>query len=248
MKIWVSIAESDIDDVQVGQKAFFTVDSLPDKQFTARVSLARQEPVTNNNVVTYVVEMITPNEPLSDAEDEEQTPAPKSRGGLQGGKPEGAPDPEKAWERKKDQLPAGTTKETFLKRFKERQASRGTKALPAAVQASNLDPQALAHIPGGASAIPGPRFNGNLALRSGMTANVTINTAQHRDVLRVPNAALRFKPSAFIKDEKKAEGPKLGQPMMFGNQRPSGGAQSGAGTKGGIVAKRDDRIWVDRKS
>src|ERR1035438_1175335 len=46
MKIWVSIAESDIDDVQVGQKAFFTVDSLPDKQFTARVSLARQEPVT----------------------------------------------------------------------------------------------------------------------------------------------------------------------------------------------------------
>ena len=52
MKIQVSIGESDIDDVQVGQKALFTVDSLPDKQFTARVSLVRQEPVINNNVVT----------------------------------------------------------------------------------------------------------------------------------------------------------------------------------------------------
>ena len=77
-----------------------------------------------------------------------------------------------------------------------------------------------------------------------MTANVTIETAKHYDVLRVPNAALRFNPSALLKDEKKAEGPKLGQPMMFGGSRPGGGAQSGTGTKGGVVAKREDRIWV----
>ncbi len=246
MKILVSIAESDIDDVQVGQKAYFTVDSLPEKQFTARVSLVRQEPVTNNNVVTYVVEMITPNEPLDDSGDDAQAPAAKPQAGReQGGRDrEAAPDPEKAWERMKDRLPAGTTKEAFLKRFKERQESRETKSVLKAVPASNLDALALAHIPGGASAIPGPRFNGNLALRSGMTANVTIETSKKYDVLRVPNAALRFKPSAFIKDDKKADGPKLGQPMMFGGGRPAGGAQSGTGTKGGVVARREDRVWI----
>jgi RND family efflux transporter MFP subunit len=248
MKVQVSIGESDIDDVQVGQRALFNVDSLPDKQFTARVSLVRQEPVTNNNVVTYVVEMIVPNEPLSDADDVDKTDHKVGPGQARGeaprkgGEAEAAPDPEKAWERMKDRLPEGTTKEAFLKRFKERQALRDVKPLPLA--ASNLSPQELAHIPGGASMIPGPRFTGNLALRSGMTANVTINTAQHRDVLRVPNSALRFNPSALLKDEKKADGPKLGQPMMFGGGRPSGGAQSGTGTKGGIVAERKDRIWV----
>ena len=250
MKILVSIAESDVDEVKVGQRAFFTVDSLPDRQFTATVSLVRQEPITNNNVVTYVVEMITPNEPLTEGDEDSMAPtaAAHSRKGAseaagKGGEREGAPDPEKAWERMKDRLPAGTTKEAFLKRFKERQTAREAKPIPA-IQTSNMDPQDLARIPGGASAIPGPRFMGNLALRSGMTANVTINTAQHRDVLRIPNAALRFKPSAFIKEEKKTDGPRLGQPMMFGGGRPSGGAQAGAGTKGGIVARRDDRIWV----
>ncbi len=245
MKIWVSIAESDIDDVQVGQKALFTVDSLPDKQFTAQVSLVRQEPVINNNVVTYVVEMITPNEPLSDFDDDEKAPAGKARAGSAPKAVENheAPDPERAWERMKDRLPAGTTKEAFLKRFQERQASQRVKPLPM-LPTAKLSPQELARIPGGSSMMPGPRFTGNLSLRSGMTANVTIETAKHYDVLRVPNAALRFKPSAFIKDEKKADGPRLGQPMMFGGGRPSGGAQSGTGTKGGIVAKRDDRIWV----
>ncbi|MDR3684712.1 MAG: efflux RND transporter periplasmic adaptor subunit [Geothrix sp.] len=241
MKIWVSIAESDIDDVKVGQRALFNVDSLPDRQFTAKVSLVRQEPVTNNNVVTYVVEMITPNEPLSDFDDEEKAPAGKAPKASESHE---APDPERAWERMKDRLPAGTTKEAFLKRFQERQAERQVKPLPMLNLASNMSPQDLARIPGGSSMIPGPRFTGNLALRSGMTANVTIETAKHYDVLRVPNAALRFNPAAFIKDEKKTSGPRLGQPMMFGGGRPGGGAQSGTGTKGGVVAKREDRIWV----
>jgi HlyD family secretion protein len=208
MKIWVSIAESDIDDVQVGQKAFFTVDSLPDKQFTALVSLVRQEPVTNNTVVTYVVEMITPNEPLSDFDDGEKGPA--------------------------GQGPTGKTP----------QAPRERRPMPMLLQTTNLAPQDLARIPGGSSMIPGPRFTGNLALRSGMTANVTIETAKHNGVLRVPNAALRFNPAAFLKDEKKADGPRLGQPMMFGGPRPGGGAQSGTGTKGGVVARREDRVWT----
>ncbi len=270
MKVQVNIGESDIDDVKVGQRALFTVDSLPDKQFRANVSLVRQEPVTTSNVVNYVVEMIVPNEPLSNADEDGKAPAaPEARkgGGRQEGKRdgardggakdgakaggngrEGAPDPEKVWERVKDRLPAGTTKQDFLKRFQERQASGGAthgKAAPTVVmQTSKLDPQVLARIPGGASEMPGPKFTGNLALRSGMTANVTISTNQVQGVLRVPNAALRFNPSAFIKDDKKTDGPRLGQPMMFGGGRPSGGAQAGTGTKGGMVARREDRIWV----
>ena len=232
MKVQVNIGESDIDEVKVGQRALFTVDSLPDKQFTATVSLVRQEPVTTQNVVNYVVEMIVPNEPLPGADDEGK-----------GGNREEAPDPEKAWERRKDRLPAGTTKQAFLKQFKERQASREMKAAPVVAKGPAGDPKALAHVPGGASQLGGPKFTGNLALRPGMTANVTINTNQRRDVLRVSNAALRFNPAAFIKDEKKTEGPRLGQPvMMGGGPRPA--AQSGTGSKGGTVARREDRIWV----
>jgi RND family efflux transporter MFP subunit len=258
MKVQVNIGESDIDDVKVGQRALFTVDSLPDKQFRANVSLVRQEPVTTSNVVNYVVEMIVPNEPLPNADEDGKTPsAPEAwkgggnrEGGMAGAARDGAagregvPDPEKVWERMKDRLPAGTTKQDFLKRFQERAAGRGKAAPSVIMKTSKLDPKVLARTPGGASEMPGPKFTGNLALRSGMTANVTISTNQVQGVLRVPNAALRFNPSAFIKDDKKADGPRLGQPVMFGGGRPSGGAQAGTGTKGGMVARREDRIWV----
>lgn len=234
MKVQVSIGESDIDEVQVGQRAMFTVDSLPDKQFTAMVSLVRQEPVTTQNVVNYVVEMIVPNEPLD---------GPGEAGGRE------PANPEKAWERLKDRLePQGVTKEQFIQRFKARRAGQGTGetvrpgGLATATRPAAGDPRALARIPGGASLLGGPKFTGNLALRSGMTANVTIITNQRQDVLRVPNSALRFNPAAFIKEEKKAEGPRLGQPMMMGGRRP--GAQSGTGSKGGAVVRREDRIWV----
>ena len=257
MKVQVNIGESDIDDVKVGQRALFTVDSLPDKQFEARVSLVRQEPITTSNVVTYVVEIIVPNEPLEGSDKSMGAPAAKGGHGAHGkpeavpaGKaaaPEAAPDPEKAWERMKDRMAAqGVTKEAFLKRFKERQAQE--RPAPRPVQAmvpsaAKMDRAALAHTPGGASLLGGPKFTGSLALRPGMTANVTIVTNQRRDVIRVPNAALRFNPSAFIKDDKKTDGPRLGQPMMMGGgQRPGG--QSGAGSKGGTVVKRQDRVWV----
>ncbi|MFN7957414.1 MAG: efflux RND transporter periplasmic adaptor subunit [Holophagaceae bacterium] len=261
MKVQVNIGESDIDEVKVGQRALFTVDSLPDKQFAATVSLVRQEPITTQNVVNYVVEMIVPNEPLAGSE-EEGKGAPAAQGAEKGrgdhgrgGAPaaEGAPDPEKAWERMKDRMAAqGVTKDQFLKRFKERMAEGGGRpgggrpalgTMSAAASAPAGDPKALARIPGGASQLGGPKFTGNLALRSGMTANVTISTNSRRDVLRVPNAALRFNPAAFIKDEKKAEGPRLGQPaMMGGGPRPA--AQTGTGSRGGMVARREDRIWV----
>ncbi|WP_257311082.1 efflux RND transporter periplasmic adaptor subunit [Geothrix fuzhouensis] len=246
MKVQVSIGESDIDEVQVGQRALFTVDSLPDKQFAATVSLVRQEPITTQNVVNYVVEMIVPNEPLPGPDEGGKAIAGAGQGGP--GR-EAAPDPEKAWERMKDRMEAqGVTKEQFLKRFKERQASQ-TQGLPGGPRATTAkpsapigDPKVLARIPGGASQLGGPKFTGTLALRSGMTANVTIITNQRKDVLRVPNSALRFNPAAFIKEEKKAEGPRLGQPMMMGG--PRHGTQSTTGSKGGMVGRPDDRVWV----
>ncbi|WP_257306710.1 efflux RND transporter periplasmic adaptor subunit [Geothrix campi] len=250
MKVQVSIGESDIDEVQVGQRALFTVDSLPDKQFAATVSLVRQEPITTQNVVNYVVEMIVPNEPLAGPDDGGKGRTGSSRS-ADAGNPgrDAAPDPEKAWERMKDRMEAqGVTKEQFLKRFKERTAGQSqgrpgaAGGMAAKASAPVGDPKLLARIPGGASQLGGPKFTGTLALRSGMTANVTIITNQRKDVLRVPNSALRFNPAAFIKEEKKAEGPRLGQPMMMGGPRP--GAQSTTGSKGGMVGRREDRIWV----
>jgi HlyD family secretion protein len=44
--------------------------------------------------------------------------------------------------------------------------------------------------------------NDSLLLRPGMTANVTILVANLEDILKVPNAALRFKPPGAIKKEK----------------------------------------------
>ena len=171
----------------------------------------------------------------------------------------------------KDRLPAGTTKAEFMKRFQERQAGQGqgqgqgqgrggrdqggrgatpsapVKTMSFTTSAPAGDPKALARIPGGASQLGGPKFTGDLALRPGMTANVTIITNQRRDVLRVPNASLRFNPAAFIKDEKKTDGPRLGQPagipgMGGGQSRPA--TQGGGGGKGGNVMRREDRVWV----
>jgi len=62
MKVETSIDEADIGLVAVGQKAFFTVDSFPDKQFKGSVSEVRLEPITNQNVVTYKVVMEVTNE------------------------------------------------------------------------------------------------------------------------------------------------------------------------------------------
>jgi HlyD family secretion protein len=106
-----------------------------------------------------------------------------------------------------------------------------------------------ARTPGGAANLGGPVFAGNLALRPGMTANVTIITNRKQDVLRVPNAALRFNPSSFLKDEAKKDAPKagLGQPigmgMFGGGQRPPGQGGGGASTKG-MAMRREDRIWI----
>lgn len=72
--------------------------------------------------------------------------------------------------------------------------------------------------------------NSDLKLRPGMTANVTFVSAEKDDVIRVPNAAMRYKPSADIFTA-------LGLPVPHGlhepGERAHGGSASGAGPGGG---------------
>ena len=263
MKLEVSIDEADIDEVAVGQKAFFTVDSLPEKQFVATVSQVRLEPTTTQNVVTYKVVLEVPNEPLPGSRGQGGPASPAGRRAVgdaaraQGAGPADDRDPEAIWARMKDRIQErnpGITKEAWIQRMKQRVAEGGMPgggmrrggAEPARAAEKPLDPQAAARTPGGVAFLGGPTFAGNLALRPGMTANVTIMTDSRRDVLRVPNAALRFNPAAFQKDEKKAEGPRLGglgQPMMMPG-RPGGGARTGNARPSGMAARREERIWV----
>ncbi len=88
--------------------------------------------------------------------------------------------------------------------------------------------------------------NDDLKLRPGMTANVTILTQVKEDVLKVPSAALRFNPSAFMPADDagaartKGSGGENGRTGP-GPARPTG--QSRAAPPG-MVAKRDDRVWI----
>jgi HlyD family secretion protein len=73
--------------------------------------------------------------------------------------------------------------------------------------------------------------NGDLKLRPGMTANITFVSAEKDDVLRVPNAATRYKPTPDIFTA-------LGLPVPKGVKDPAdrsrgGGSGSGPGPGGG---------------
>jgi HlyD family secretion protein len=65
--------------------------------------------------------------------------------------------------------------------------------------------------------------NPDLLLRPTMTANVTIDVATVRDVLRVPNAALRFKPEEKVASTAEDRAAKMA---------PGAGAQGGAAPGG----------------
>ena len=64
--------------------------------------------------------------------------------------------------------------------------------------------------------------NTGLKLKPGMTANVSIETDSKQSVLRVPNAALRFKPAtaAATPDQKGAKGPKSPGVWILENNKP----------------------------
>jgi len=55
MKIDTNVSEADIGKIQNGQEALFTVDAFPNQPFEGVVLQVRNEPITNNNVVTYNV-------------------------------------------------------------------------------------------------------------------------------------------------------------------------------------------------
>jgi HlyD family secretion protein len=61
MEVQTSIDEADIGNVKEGQRVEFTVDAYPDMNFEGSVSQVRLQPVTTNNVVTYVVIISAPN-------------------------------------------------------------------------------------------------------------------------------------------------------------------------------------------
>lgn len=100
--------------------------------------------------------------------------------------------------------------------------------------------------------------NDDLKLRPGMTANVSILTQAKEDVLKVPSAALRFNPMAFLptadaaatpkgggagkgeKNGEKGEGRREGQ----GGGRPGGLERPGGTPVKGLVSRREDRVWV----
>lgn len=105
--------------------------------------------------------------------------------------------------------------------------------------------------------------NSDLRLRPGMTANVTFVFANRENVLRVPNAALRFRPSpevfaALKLDPKRARGEESAagaadagtSPHVAGSQqRPGGhvhrGATDGPSTEGGDAPDRRS-VWILR--
>jgi HlyD family secretion protein len=61
MEVQTSVDEADIGQVKQGQRVEFTVDAYPDLKFEGSVSQVRLQPVTTNNVVTYIVILNAPN-------------------------------------------------------------------------------------------------------------------------------------------------------------------------------------------
>jgi HlyD family secretion protein len=59
--------------------------------------------------------------------------------------------------------------------------------------------------------------NDALLLRPGMTANVSIVVAKVNDVLKIPNAALRFKPPGEVKEAKSGKSPPVKEGRLYKN-------------------------------
>jgi HlyD family secretion protein len=90
--------------------------------------------------------------------------------------------------------------------------------------------------------------NPDLELRPGMTANVTFVWAERQEVVRVPNAGLRFRPPADLVAARKAAGGGAGGAGAQGGAGAGSGPQRGPGQGGG--ARRPDpepdrrTVWV----
>jgi RND family efflux transporter MFP subunit len=363
MKLEITIDEADIAQLNVGQRANFTVDSIPDAQFSGTVSQVRLEPITNQNVVSYKVVVEVQNQTKQEIEEQKarrqamgaggmmpgrmgpggeggpggtgtpsagpgaaapsavpggvvaapgtapaiasNNPNPQNtqakagapaqpvaasdnspqRQAMPGGQPgregrpmgafasgDGPPDFDAMWERMKDRIQErqpGITKEAWIQQAKERQGQmaqgggspadgrpgqtgspRQTDTPRQRGAASTPQQIAAAASASGLLKAGGHFYQGEYVLRPGMTANVTIITNQKSGILRVPNTALRFDPSAYIKEDPKPAAQAAGQ------QRPpgAGGGTFQAGAQQpdrrsrlmdrGIVARREDRVWT----
>ena len=74
--------------------------------------------------------------------------------------------------------------------------------------------------------------NGDLKLRPGMTANVTVTYAQRDEVIAVPNSALRFRPPPEVAGSATAA-PLAGSGSASGSASAASAAPSGSGGRGG---------------
>ncbi len=64
MQVRAAIDEADIGNVKAGQRASFTVDAFPDKEFFGTVRAVRLQAFVSSNVVTYVTIIDAPNNDL----------------------------------------------------------------------------------------------------------------------------------------------------------------------------------------
>lgn len=61
LQVWVSVNEADIGNISPGQPVVFTVDAYPGQVFEGKVGKVRLNATMTQNVVTYVVEVVTDN-------------------------------------------------------------------------------------------------------------------------------------------------------------------------------------------
>ena len=89
--------------------------------------------------------------------------------------------------------------------------------------------------------------NPDLKLKPGMTANVTFVYAEKSDALRVPNAALRFRPTADLA-RSAASGSPVGsssaEPAPAASERPRGQRGPGGGRSGPRDEPEVRTVWV----
>jgi HlyD family secretion protein len=64
MQVDTNVDEADVGRVQVGQRANFSVDAYPGRQFPSQVAEIRRAPINNQNVITYDVVVTADNREL----------------------------------------------------------------------------------------------------------------------------------------------------------------------------------------
>ncbi|MFH1029422.1 MAG: efflux RND transporter periplasmic adaptor subunit [Pseudomonadota bacterium] len=83
--------------------------------------------------------------------------------------------------------------------------------------------------------------NNDLKLKPGMTANVSIEVARKDDVLKLPPAALRFKPKTKTEDAKNKGSEERGG---ANKQRPAAGSADQGGKPGGRKAGNGQQVYI----